>query len=165
MCFGHLVLQFSKLLLLCDELFTNLIEPRLIFLVNHTGCDFICIMRRGFYCQGKGRGSVHNHVILCVNRVPLGSSLLQGFYPFPDHLIGHSQLAEVLSLVFHPTISVLHDLGFKCMLMLFSKIEEMALCILHLPCDCLKYVWFHEIFCEISESHLPLSILGYSLSY
>jgi len=51
------------------------------------------------------------------------------------------------------------------MLMLFSKIEEMALCILHLPCDFLKYVWFNDIYCEISESHFLLSILGYSPSY
>jgi len=51
------------------------------------------------------------------------------------------------------------------MLMFFSKIEEMALCILHLPCDFLKYAWFNEILCEISASYLPLSILGYSPSY
>ena len=89
MCFGHLLLHFRKLLLLCDELSTHFIQPRLILLINHAGCDFSCIMRRGFYCQRKGRGSIHNHVILSVNGVPQGSGLLQGLYPFPNHLIGH----------------------------------------------------------------------------
>jgi len=165
MCFGHLPLQFRKLLLLCDELSTHFVQPRLIFLINHAGCNFSSTMRRGFYCERNGRGSVHNHVVLSVNGVPLGSGLLQGFYSFPNHLIGHSYLAEVLSLVFDPTISVFHDLSFKCMMMLFSKVEEMALCILHLPGDFLKYVWFNEIFCDIRESYLPSSILGYYPSY
>ena len=98
MCFGYLLLQFRKLLLLGDELSTHLIQPRLIFLINHAGCDFSSIMRRGFYCQGKGRGSVHNHVILSLKGEPQGSGLLQGFYPFPDHLIGHTS-AKILACV------------------------------------------------------------------
>ena len=90
MCFGKLLLQLRKLLLLSDELSTHLIQPRLIFLIYHAGCDFSSVMRWGFYCQRKGRGSVLNNVILSVNGVPLGSSLLQSFYHFLDHLIGHS---------------------------------------------------------------------------
>jgi len=67
--------------------------------------------------------------------------------------------------VFYPTIDLFHDLDFKYMLMLFSDIKEEALCVLHRPCNLLKYIEFNEILCEISKSHLLPSILGYFLSY
>jgi len=113
MCLGHLLLQFCKLLLLCDELSTHFIQPSLIFLINHAGSNFSSIIRRGLYSQRKSRGSLNDQVVLSVNGLYLGSGLLPGFYPVPNHLIGHSQLAEVISLEFHPTISIFHDLSFK----------------------------------------------------
>jgi len=76
-----------------------------------------------------------------------------------------ADMAEVHSVVFHPTIGIFHNLCFKYTLMLFNDIEEKALCVLHVSCNFLSYVRFNEIICKISKSGLAPSIWMYPLSY
>jgi len=63
---SYLLLQFHQLLLLWDELPTDLIQPRLIYHINHAGCNFSRVMMRGLYSEGKGRGRVDDNIILSV---------------------------------------------------------------------------------------------------